>query len=303
MNQYIALRLLQSALVVFVVSLLTFFAVYASGDPAALLAPIDASMADVEALRVRMGLDRPLHVQYVSFLKELFAGEVLSFRHKLPPVELILPHFVRSVQLGIPALALSIVIGIPLGSISASRRGGPIDVTILAGALVGQAIPLFLLSTLLMWVFAVNLKLLPVSGRGTILHYILPVVSITAYNLAIIVRLTRSSFLETIGEDYVRTARSKGLREQVVMVRHILPNAALPIVSLIGLRIGTLLSGILVVESIFAWPGMGKLLYDAVLQRDIPLVVVGSLAVAAFVSILNLIVDLSYMLLDPRIKY
>lgn len=303
MSQYIALRVLQSALVVFVVSLLTFFAVYASGDPAALLAPIDASTADVEALRVRMGLDRPLHVQYVSFLNELFAGKVLSFRHKLPPFELILPHFVRSVQLGIPALALSIIIGIPLGSISASRRGGPIDVTILAGALVGQAIPLFLLSTLLMWVFAVNLKLLPVSGRGSILHYILPVVSITAYNLAIIVRLTRSSFLETIGADYVRTARSKGLLEQMVMFRHILPNAALPILSLIGLRIGTLLSGILVVESIFAWPGMGKLLYDAVLQRDIPLVVVGSLAVAVFVSILNLIVDLSYMLLDPRIKY
>lgn len=303
MTSYLVGRLLQSILITFLTSLIVFVAINASGDPAALLAPLDAEPAEVAALRIRMGLDRPLHMRYLRFLGELVSGELRSFRHKRPPMELVAPHLYRSLQLGIPAIVIAALIAIPSGVLAAIRRGTAYDGVILAGALVGQAVPLFLLSTILIWVFAVNLKWLPVSGRGSIQHYIMPVVSLTVFNLAILVRLTRSSVLEILDEDYMRTARAKGLRERLVMLRHALPNAALPVVSLMGLRIGALVSGTLIVEAIFSWPGLGKLLYDAVLQRDIPLVVVGSLSVAVMITILNLLVDLSYAVLDPRIRY
>lgn len=303
MSRYIVNRSLQSIVVIVAISILVFIAINASGDPAALLAPIDASAEDVEALRVRMGLDQPLYVRYLRFLTELSSGEIRSFRHKQPPLDLIVPHFVRSLQLGVPALFFAAVLGIPIGIWAATRRGTPLDTTILSAALIGQAIPLFLLSTILIWIFAVNLGVLPVSGRGSVKHFVLPVLSLFAFNFAIVVRLTRSSYLDVLGEDFILTARSKGVLERVVMFRHIFPNAALPIISLIGIRIGAMLSGQLVVESIFSWPGIGKLLYDAILQRDIPLVVVGTLAVGILIAILNLLVDLSYLVFDPRIRY
>lgn len=303
MTTYIIRRLASSLVVIGVISAIVFIAVDASGDPAVLLAPMDALPEDVQALRVRLGLDRPLPLRYARFLREALSGELRSFRHKVPPSQLIFPHLLRSMQLAIPSLVIATIIAIPFGMIAAIRRGTAPDGTILSIALIGQATPLFLICTALIWIFAVQLKWLPVSGRGSILHFVLPVLSLTAFNMAVLLRLTRSSVLDILGLDFLRTARAKGLPAALVNIRHALPNALLPIISAMGVRLGAMLSGVIVVEVMFAWPGIGKLLYDAVLQRDIPIVVVGSLVIAVMVSILNLLVDLSYAAIDPRIRY
>ncbi len=303
MRSYLFGRLLQSFLVLVVGTMVVFTAISASGDPAALMSPMDASAADITALRVRLGLDRPLPVQYVRLLGEFLGGELQSFRFKRPPMELVLPHLGHSLQLSLVAMPLAVILAIPLGTIAAVRRGSLYDGAILSIALVGQAVPIFLLSILMIWVFSVYLRWLPVSGRGTIAHLVLPVASLTVLNLAILVRLTRSSVLEILDEDFVRTARSKGLHQRVVVLKHVLRNASIPIVSLMGMQLGAMLSGALVVETIFSWPGLGKLMYDGVLQRDVPLVTVGTLVITVMVTILNLSIDLLYAMLDPRIRY
>lgn len=303
MGTYILRRLIQAVLTLLVISVVVFLSLHATGDPAALLAPLDAKSAEVEALRVRLGLDRPLYVQYLSFLGKALRGDMgNSFRFRQPTMPLVLTHLSRSLQLVIPAAALACLIAIPLGVVAAIRRNTPYDALILGAALIGQATPIFLMSILLMWVFAVHLRWLPASGRGSLACFVLPVASIVAFDLAILTRLTRSSMLEVLGEDYVRTARAKGLRERAVLVRHVLRNAGIAIASLVGLEIASMLSGVLVVETIFAWPGLGKLMYDAVLQRDIPLVMAGTMVVAVTVVLLNLSVDFTYVLLDPRIR-
>ena len=303
MRNYIIRRLAQSVFIVLLSTVAVFLAVNASGDPAALLAPMDALPAEVEALRVSMGLDQPIHQRYIRFWTELFGGELDSFRYKKPPFELIVPHFYRSLLLTMPSLVIAGIISLPLGVLAASQRGKILDGLILSLALVGQATPIFLLSVLLIWVFAVHLEWLPVSGRGSILHFILPVASLTAFNTAILVRMTRATMVEVLGDEYVRTARAKGLVEGLVVIRHALRNALIPIVSLTGLQLGTLISGALVIEWIFAWPGIGKLLYDSVVQRDMPLVMVGTLGIVTTITFLNLAVDLTYTILDPRISY
>ena len=303
MGTYILKRFMQGILTILVVTMVVFLSLHATGDPAALLAPMDAQPAEVATLRVRLGLDRPLYVQYIDFLSHALRGDMGdSFRYKQPAMSLILPSLSRSLELGIPAILISCLLAIPLGIVSAVHRGTAFDASILLAALIGQATPVFLLSIILIWVFAVHLHWFPASGTGSLADFVLPVISIVAYNLAILTRLTRSSMLEILGADYVRTARAKGLTEIVVLAKHALRNAGISVISLIGLQIGTVLSGMLVVETIFAWPGLGWLIYSAVLQRDIPLVMAGATAIAVMVVVLNLCVDLSYALLDPRIR-
>jgi peptide/nickel transport system permease protein len=218
-------------------------------------------------------------------------------------MELVLAHLWRSLQLSGVAVIISVLIALPLGIWASVRRGTILDSSILGFALFGQATPVFWLGIMLIWFFSVQLQWLPVSGRGTAAHFVLPVACIAAYNLGILVRIIRSAMLEVLQEDYVMTARSKGLNELNVILNHAFRNGSTAVVSIVGLQIGILLSGALVVETIFAWPGLGKLLYDAVLQRDYPLVMTGTLVVAILIAVVNLLVDISYAVLDPRIRY
>jgi ABC-type dipeptide/oligopeptide/nickel transport system permease component len=206
-------------------------------------------------------------------------------------------------QLVLCSMVLSALIAVPLGVLAATRRGRISDLLVLACALVGQAVPVFLLAILLIWLFAVDLQWLPVSGPGSVDHFILPVATLTAFNVAVLVRLSRSALLEVLTEDFVRTAHSKGLPGGAVLRAHVLRNAALPVVSVLGVQLAAQLSGVLVVETIFSWPGFGKLMYDAVIQRDIPLVTVGAMVAAALVTFVNLSLDVAYAAIDPRIRF
>lgn len=303
MSRYLLSRLIQGVLTLFVVSIILFLSLHASGDPAAMMAPMDASEEDVEQLREKLGLNRPLVIQYWDFWSQSVSGDIgKSFRYKQSSLKLVWPFLGRTAKLVIPSVLLSALLGVALGVVAAVARNSWIDRTILVGALAGQAIPIFFLSLLLVLLFSVHLRWTPVSGSTSLKHYILPVISITIFNLAILVRLTRTAMLDALSQDYVRTARAKGLSNQVVLIRHALRNASLEVVSAIGIQLSTLLSGVIVIEAIFAWPGIGKLMYDAVLQRDFPLVMTGALIIAAIVILINLIVDLSYAILDPRIR-
>jgi peptide/nickel transport system permease protein len=303
MGLFILRRFAQGLITIIVVSILLFLSLHASGDPAQRLTPMDASPADVELLRERLGLDKPLHVQYWTFWTQALSGEgVQSFRYRQPAIALVGPFFLRTAELVIPAVVLAAVVGILLGTVAAVTRDSWIDRIILVSALTGQAIPIFFLSLLLVLLFAVQLQWVPVSGTGSFQHFMLPVISIAIYNVAILVRLTRAALLEVLSQDYIRTARAKGLSRRLVLARHALRNASLEVVSAIGIQLGALLSGVVVIEAIFAWPGIGKLMYDAVLARDFPLVMTGSLLIAVVVIGINMLVDLSYALLDPRIR-
>lgn len=304
MGAYLLRRLIQGALTLVVVSLIIFLGLHASGDPAAMLAPMDAKAEDVAALRQRLGLDKPLYVQYWEFWSQSLTGEVgKSFRYKQSSLSLVGPFLWMTAKLVLPSVLISSLLGIALGVLAAVYRNSWLDRVVLLIALIGQAVPIFFLSLLLILVFSVTLGWTPVSGSESLGHFILPVTSIVIFNLAILVRLTRSAMLEVLGQDFVRTAWAKGISQYAVLVRHALRNASLEIVSAIGIQLGTLLSGVVVIEAVFAWPGIGKLLYDAVLQRDFPLVMTGSLVLAFIVIAINLLVDLSYALLDPRIQY
>ncbi len=304
MGGFLLRRLVQGIVTIIVVSIILFLSLHASGDPAAMLAPMDATPQDVAALHAKLGLDKPLYRQYADFWTQSLHGNVgRSFRYREPSLTLVGPFLWRTAQLVIPAVILSSLLGTALGVLAAVSQRSWIDKLILVLALVGQAVPIFFLSLLLVLLFAVRLRWLPVSGSGSPAHYVLPVASIAVFNLAIIVRLTRSAMVDTLSQDFIRTARAKGLGSRPVLLRHALRNASLEIVSAIGVQLGTLLSGVVVIEAIFAWPGIGKLMYDAVLQRDFPLVMTGALVVAVIVIAINLLVDISYALLDPRIRF
>lgn len=276
-----------------------------SGDAAAIIAGPLAFPADVDALRRSLGLDRSLHIQYLTYLWSAIRGDLgESLRFKTPVLGLLVDHWGRTLPLVLASLAVAASAAIPLGVLAAINRGRLLDAAVLWVALVGQATPVFLLAIILVWIFSVQLGVLPVlTQEVSAKYFILPVASLAAFNLAILMRMIRSAMLEVLSEDYVRTARAKGLSLSRVLVKHAFRNASIGLVALIGLQIGYLLSGVLVVESIFAWPGLGKLMYDAILSRDYTLIMGGSLFIAVIISLLNILVDISYSLLDPRIRY
>lgn len=303
MVAFILRRIAVGVVTVVAVSAILFAGLSLTGDPAAMMAPMDATEADVARLRESLGLNKPLYRQYLTFWQEMIdGGNVRSIRYRQPAFDLVWRFFGRTAQLVVPAVLISAILGITLGAIAAINHQRWIDRVILVGALFGQAVPIFFLSLLLMLLFAVHLRWLPVSGTGGIRHAILPVGCIVVYNLAVLVRLTRSAMLDVLGQDYIRTARAKGLAPAPVHIRHALRNASLEVVSSIGMQLGSLLSGVVVIEAIFAWPGSGSLMYMAVLQRDFPLVMVGTLLICVVVVTINLLIDVSYALLDPRIQ-
>ena len=302
MYQFLIQRLLQALATIMVVSIVVFLVVHLAGDPTALLLPDQATPADIARLRAQLGLDRPLHIQYLAFMRDFWRGEALkSFRYDLPVLPLVLGALRWTLALVGAALLIAVVVAIPLGTVAALTRGSLLDVAIRVLAVFGQSMPSFWVAMMLMLFLAVKLKLLPVSGLGW-QHAILPIATLAFFQVAVLLRLFRSEMLEVIHQDYIRTARAKGLCETVVVYRHIFKNTAIPVVTMVGLQFSTLITGAVVTEPIFAWPGVGFLLVNSVFLRDYPVVVGAAMVAAIIVTTVNLSVDILYSLLDPRIR-
>lgn len=302
MYRFIIQRLLQGVATIIVVSIVVFLFVQASGDPAALLVSEEASLEDIALMRARLGLDRPMYVQYLYFMRDFWRGEALkSFRYYQPLLPLILDSLKRTLVLAGGAMFISVVLAIPLGTISALKRSTAIDVAIRVVAVFGQSMPSFWVAMLLMLFFAVKLQIFPVSGLG-LKNAVLPMATLAFFQVAVLLRLFRSEMLEVLHQDYVRTARAKGFSEPVVVYRHAFKNAALPVLTMTGLQLSNLVLGAVVVEPIFAWPGLGHLMVNSVFARDYPVVVGGAIVAGVLVTTINLLVDILYGGLDPRIR-
>jgi peptide/nickel transport system permease protein len=301
--EFVTRRLLHTALVTLGVVTLVFVALRMSGDPAATMLPGDASVDELRDLRHALGLDRPLHVQYVAFLGSAVRGDFGdSFRHQQPAFGLVLERLPATLELAFAALLLAVAVALPLGIVAAIYRGRAVDMLAMGFAVVGQATPYFWMGIMLILVVSVELGWLPTSGRGGWPHLILPAVTLGTHFAASLARLTRTSMLEVLGQNFVTTARAKGLGEPRVVLAHALKNAAVPVVTLIGLQFGTLLGGAVVTETIFAWPGVGRLAVQSIFVRDYPVVQAGVLVLALVFVAINLAVDLLYGTLDPRIR-
>jgi peptide/nickel transport system permease protein len=299
-----------TAVVILGVTVLTFFLMHlAPGDPAEMVAIArygaeNLTREQIEVIRKVEGLDAPLHVQYAKWLYHVIRGDFgRSLSTGEPVLEEILLRFPATLKLAFAAMIVSLLIAIPVGVASAVKQYSLVDYLGMAGALIGVCVPHFWLGLLLILLFSVHLGLLPVCGYGGLRHLALPALTLGSATAAVTARLTRSSMLEALSQDYIITARAKGLPERVVVARHALRNAFIPVVTMIGLQFGHLLEGAVVVESIFAWPGVGKLLVDAIFDRDFALIQ-GCVILFALVFVaINLVVDILYVLLDPRIRY
>ena len=304
MVKFLAQRIAAGILTILVVTLVVFVMLRLSGDPAALLLPSDASIEQIQALRERLGLNQPLHAQYLQFLSKALRGDLgYSFRYKEPSLGLVVAHLPATLVLAGAALGLAVALGIPLAMLAAVRRQSWVDRAVQALAALGQSAPVFWIGMMLILMFAVRLQWFPVSGRYTASSIVLPASTLAIFNLGLLMRVVRSEVLDVLGMDFVRTARAKGLFESTVLIRHVLRNAALGTVTIIGLQLGSLLGGAVVTEIVFAWPGLGRLTVDAIYIRDFPLVVAAVFVIAVMITVLNTLVDISYAILDPRIRY
>ncbi len=274
------------------------------GDPARVIAGLNASEEDVAQLRVELGLDRPLHVQYGIFLSQLVRGNLgISAATRAPVIEEITLRLRPTVLLAITSTTLAVIVGLGAGIISATRQYSTLDYVVMSVALFGVSIPVFWLGLMMMLLFSVYLHWLPAGGSGGPAHFVLPTIALAAFSIAIIARMTRSSLLETFNQDYVRTAHAKGVRRSTVILRHALKNAFIPILTVIGLQFGALLGGAILTETTFAWPGMGRLLVNAISSRDYPIIQGIVLTFALLFAAVNLAVDVLYAYVDPRIHY
>jgi peptide/nickel transport system permease protein len=300
---YVARRLLQTVVVIFGVTLLSFGLVFATGDPALLLVGPTATEEQIQELRHEMGFDRPWPIQYLDYMGRAVHGDFgVSLRSREPAFGLIMDRMPATLELTAAALFFSLAIALPVGILSAVRRGSPWDHLSMLGALLGQSIPAFWLGLMLILVLGVNLRWFPISGSGDLRHLVLPAITLGTYSLARNARLVRSSTLEVLGLDFVRTARAKGLPRWLVVQRHVLKNAMLPVVTIVGLDLGILLGGAVITETIFAWPGVGRLIVSAIQGKDYPIIQAAVAILAVLFVVLNLIVDVAYTYLDPRIR-
>ena len=305
MRSFLLRRLLHALVVVWGVVTFVFFLVRLTGDPAAFLVDPTATQAEIEHTRHLLGLDRSLGAQYVDFLMAIGRGDFgQSMQTRRPALGIVLEHlWPATAMLAAAAIVLSTVVAIPLGVLSATHRGGWVDHASRLASLFLQSMPAFWLGIMLILLFAVELGgLLPAYGSGSLRHLILPAVTLAAAPLAQNVRLIRSGMLEVLGEDYVRTARAKGLAERGVIYRHALRNAALPVLTVTGLSLGFMLSGAIIIETVFSWPGLGRLIVQAVPARDFPVIQAGVFVFAVTFVAVNLVVDLLYTVLDPRVR-
>jgi peptide/nickel transport system permease protein len=303
MKSYLLRRGWQSLLVLFGVSVVVFLILHLTGDPAALLLPPDATAEDLAKFRTAMGFDDPVAVQYLRFLRGAVRGDFgQSLRHGEPAMELVVERLPATFQLAGAGLFIALCLAIPAGIVSAVRRNTAVDYVSTVLALLGQAMPTFWLGIMLILVFSVRLNWLPSSGRGSIEHLVLPAITLGLFTTARITRLTRSGMLEVLGQDYIRTARAKGVSEPPVVWKHALKNASIPIVTIVGIELGTLLGGSVITETIFAWPGVGRLSVQAIANRDYPVVQAAVFLLATTFVVVNLLVDVIYTYLDPRIR-
>ncbi|MCO5175204.1 MAG: ABC transporter permease [Trueperaceae bacterium] len=323
MLAYITKRLSQSLIVILGVTLITFLALHLGGDPTYLFIGEMASEEAIAATRAKLGFDRPLYEQYLSFLGGLARGDFgNSLTYREPALGVVLGQFPATLELTVFAMLFATVLAIPFGVFAALKRGTTVDGGIMIFAMIGQSMPSFWLGIMLILFVGLGLRWLPISGHVAVIqpflagdlatalknvpsavkYLLMPSVTIALFSLSRNARLIRSSMLEVLSQDYVRTARAKGLAVPAVVVRHALRNAWLPVVTMFGLEFGFLLSGVVVVETIFSWPGVGRLVFNAINQRDIPLVQTAVVIFALVFVLLNLIVDLFYARLDPRVR-
>lgn len=304
MQRYIIIRVILGFVTLLGVSIIIFVAARLSGDVALLLAPQDATDQEIHEIRVQFGLDQPIPVQYLAFLKNALQGDFgHSIRYRQPAMGLVFSRLNATLELVLSAFVISLTIGIILGTLSATRTGTWIDQSGKLFALFGQAMPSFWVGIMAILIFSVHLGWLPTSGRGGITALILPAVSIAWYSIASTMRVTRSAMLDVLDAEYIKMARLKGASEGVVVWKHALKNALIPVIGLSGMQLSHMIGGAVIVESIFSWPGLGSLLVDAVFSRDYPLIQAGVLFIATIMISMNLIVDLLYGVIDPRIRY
>ncbi len=319
MLAFVIRRLLQAVGVLFAMSLIVFAGVSALGDPVDVMAPPDATQAEREATRVAMGLDQPVPVQYWRFLSGALSGDLgRSFAYGAPAVELIVERMPATFELAIAAMLIAIVLGIPLGLWAGLAPDSLAGKTILAGSILGFSLPTFWVGLMMIMLFSVQLGWLPTSGRGQTVevlgvhwsfltwdglrHLLMPAVNLALFKLSLIIRLTRAGTQEALVQDYVKFARAKGLSPGRVVGRHVLKNIMIPIVTVIGLEFGSLIAFSIVTETIFAWPGMGKLIIDSIAVLDRPIIVAYLLVIVILFVLINLVVDLLYSVLDPRVR-
>jgi ABC-type dipeptide/oligopeptide/nickel transport system permease component len=303
MTAYLIRRLVQTVFVLLGVSILSFGTLFLSGDPTMLMVSESWNSQQIAEFRHTMGFDRPWHVQYLDFLSHAIRGDFgLSLRQQQPIFTLISQRLPATLQLAAAAMAIALAVGLPLGVLAAIRRGSIWDNALMLGGLLGQSFPVFWLGLLLIMVFSVGLGWFPVAGADTPQHLVLPAITLGLFSTAYIARMARGSMLEVLGRDYVRTARAKGLTQHGVVVRHALRNALVPLVTVIGLQFGALLGGAVITETIFAWPGVGRLTIQAIQTKDLPLVQGCVVLLATIFVMVNLVVDLLYTYLDPRIR-
>jgi peptide/nickel transport system permease protein len=303
MVAYIVRRISLICVVLFSVLTIVFFLQHLSGDPTDLLLPIDAPDELRRELRHQMGLDQPLYVQYARFVWNTLHGNIgESYKFKESALSLVLERLPNTALLAGSALLIALLLSIPLGIVAAVYRNSWIDTAATGVSLIGQGTPVYWLGLLLILLFSVGLRWFPSMGGGSARALVLPAVALAAYSMARITRQTRSAVLEALGQDYVRVARAKGLAESIVLFKHVLRNAAIPIVTMVGLQFGGLLGGAVLTEMVFSWPGIGRLAVQAVYGRDFPVVQAVTLVVAALFSGINLLVDILYAVLNPQIR-
>jgi len=304
MYDYFIRRLLQLVPVLLGVTIIVFGMVrLIPGDPAQIVAGTNATLEDIQSIRQKLSLDKPLVEQYFIYMKNIFKGDLgTSIRTRRPVLEEIIPRYGNSLLLASCSVVIMLLLGITTGILSAVKQGSWIDYMSMAISLFGVSMPVFWFGLMLMLVFSVHLGLFPTTGIGTFKHLVLPSLALGAHSTAVVARLTRSSMLEVIRQDYIRTARAKGLDEYSVILQHALKNALIPVVTIVFLRFGTLLGGAVLAETVFAWPGIGLLMIEAIGSRDYPMVQGCVLMVSVSFVLINLITDLIYPFIDPRIR-
>lgn len=305
MLQYTLRRVLTAFPSVLGVMIIVFAMVrLAPGDAAQNLAGEFADPQTIELIRERFGLNEPQHVQFYRFVTGVFQGDLGTSTRTYRPVTADLANFFpNTIELALGAIFVALLFGIPAGILAAMRPNSPFDLTVMIGALIGVSMPVFWFGLLAILIFSVQLGWFPVAGRGTLMHLLLPAITLGLSSMAIIARMTRSSMLEVLNQDYIRTARAKGLFGRGVIMKHALRNALVPVVTVVGLQFGALLAGAVITETVFSWPGIGRLLVDSIRARDYPVVQGSVLLIAVSFIFVNLVVDLIYGFIDPRIRY
>jgi len=304
MQKYIIRRFAQSLVALLVLSLLIFLMSRLTGDPTPLMLPDDATYEDIERLRAALGLDRPLPVQYWVFLRNAVQGDFgRSIRARMPVIDMLKERLLNSIKLAVVAFCTAVLLAFPLGVIAAVNKGSALDTMANMVAVLGQSLPQFWVGIVLIQVFAVRLQWLPVAGMGSFAHYIMPAFTLGWFVVAGMMRLLRSSMLDIMGSEFVKLARIKGLPSRTVIWKHALRNALIPVLTFAAIYLAGLITGAILVETVFAWPGVGQLIYQGIVFRDFPVIQAVVLLTAGIVIAVNLLVDIAYAYIDPRIRF